>query len=109
MIQLSNGLYFLPRHPKATLEHMGLIPEMLHDYDPRSAKEQLHDGYAHGGGWRPFSRFTMDSNECLCYPGDPPQRPIAELRLRDERIVLYEHAWVAVIQPDGSYEVCRMD
>ncbi len=96
-------------HPKATAEHLGLIPMFLSDDDPRPAKEQLHENYAHGGGWHPFNGFKLQADDSLTYPGDPPQRPIAEMVLRDERVVLYPHAWVAIIQPDRSYEVCRMD
>lgn len=95
-------------HPAATLEHLGLIPYMLNDKDAAPAKEQLHRGYAHGGGWRPFNKFKMVDG-CLVYPGDPPFQPIAEMKLRNERIVLFTSDWVAIIQPDGSYEVARMD
>lgn len=102
-------MIFIARDPRATLEHMGFIPSFLSDDDPRSAKEQLNEGYAFAGGWDPFKGHTMDDNENLHYPGDPPQKPLCELRLRDERIVLYPHAWVAIIQPDKSFEICRMD
>jgi|SRR5215471_1888501 len=97
----------IPRDPRATLEHWGYIPLWLSDDDPRPAKEQLNSGYV--SGWRPFKGFTMNAQEALVYPGDPPQRPIAEIKLREERIILYPSAWVAIIQPDGSFEVCRMD
>jgi len=42
-------------------------------------------------------------------PGDPPFKPLAQAKLRDELIVLYEADFVAVIQPDRSFEVARMD
>lgn len=96
-------------HPSATIDHLGLIPMMLSEHNPAPAKEQLHNGYAHGGGWHPFIGFKLLDNDSLAYPGDPPQRPIAEMILRNERVVLYEHAWVAIIQSDRSFEVCRMD
>lgn len=96
-------------HPRMTVEHLGLLPGMLDPSDPRPAREQLDDGYRHGGGWDPFHGFTLLANGNLTYPGDPPTRPIAETRLRDELVVLYEHDWVAVIQPDRNFEVCRMD
>jgi hypothetical protein len=82
---------------------------MLWEDDPRSAKEQLNTGYAHGGGWQAFNGFKLNADDSLSYPGDPPQIPIIEFKLRNERVVLYDHAWVAVIQPDRSFEVCRMD
>lgn len=97
------------RHPRATFEHLGLIPDMLNDGDPRPAKEQLHEGYRHGGGWHPFVGFELMADDSLQFPGDPPTRPIAEFKVGDERVILYEHAWVAIIQPDRTFEVCRMD
>lgn len=100
---------FVARHPLATLDHFGHIPESLSDLDPRSAHEQLDAGYAHGGGWNDFPGFTMGEGDILTYPNDPPYQPIAELLLRDERIILYQYSIIAVVQPDGSFEVTRMD
>jgi hypothetical protein len=86
-------MMFLPRHPDATLEHMGFIPSFLDDADPRL----------------PADRFSMLDGDCLKFPGDPLLAPICELRMRDERIVLYPASVVAIIQPDGSFEVSRLD
>ena len=102
-------MYWEMKHPKATMEHLGYIPDFLSESDPRSAREQLDSGYRHAGGWQPFQGFKMSSAGELLYPGDPPTRLIAETKLRGETIRLYEHSWVAVIQSDGSFEVCRMD
>lgn len=95
-------------HPKMTLEHLGYIPDWLSEANPKSAREQLNDGYAFGG-WRPFRGFKLRHDNALLYPGDPPTIPLAQAKLRDELIVFYSHSWVAVIQPDRSFEVCRMD
>lgn len=99
----------LLRHPKATHEHLGLIPYMLDPDDRRPAREQFDENYQHGGGWRPFKGHTLMPNDDLQYPDDPPLKPLAEMRLRNERILMYEFGWVVIIQPDGSYETCRMD
>lgn len=96
-------------HPRATWDHVGLIPDMLSEHNPKPAVQQLHDGYSHGGGWDPFNGFKLAADNSLTYPGDPALKPIAEMKLRDELILVYEHSWVAVIQPDRSFEVCRMD
>lgn len=96
-------------HRGMTLEHLGLIPLMLNEDDPAPAAVQLDKGYRHGGGWDPFEGFTLEPNNSLTYPGDPPLRPLAEARLRDELIVFYDCSWVAVIQPDRSFQVSRMD
>lgn len=98
---------------KFSNQHMaGYLPQMLSAHDPRPAVEQLDSGYAHGGGWQPFYGFTLVTSGQLCalrYPGDPDTQEIARGKLRDELIVLFQFSWVAVIQPDGSYEIARMD
>jgi hypothetical protein len=89
---------------------LGFLPDMLSEADPTPAREQLDRGYRHGGGWQPFNGFRLLANGCLKYAGDdPPIKPLAMTRLRHELIVLYEHDWVLIQQPDKSFEVCRMD
>jgi hypothetical protein len=104
-------MFFIARHPKATPEFMGSIPNMLSSKNPRLVREQLDAGYQHGGGWRPQSRYVMGEDQSLNYPNDPPLHPVCELRLagHDERIVFYPYSIVAIIQPNGSFEACRMD
>lgn len=88
---------------------LGMLDIMLWTSDPRPAKEQLNERYAHGGGWRPLSGWKLGKNDKIKYPGDPALTPVAHARLRDELVVLYPHGWVAIIQPDRSFEVSRMD
>ncbi len=95
-------------NPRVTPEHLGLIPHFLDEDDPRPAKEQFNERYVFGG-WQPFEGFTLRKDNSLMYPGDPPTRPLAQTKLRDELVVFYDHQWVAIIQPDRSFEVCRMD
>lgn len=97
------------KHPRATPDMLGYIPSFLNEDDPRSVREQLDSAYSFAGGWQPFKGFKMLSNGDLAYPGDPPTRLLAETKLRNETIRFYEHAWVAIVQEDGSYEICRMD
>ena len=97
------------KHPQATMEHLGYLPGFLSENDARPAREQIDQNYRHGGGWEPFHGFTMLPNGDLAYPGDPPCELLAETRLRDEVIRFYHHSWLAVIQPDGSYEISRVD
>jgi hypothetical protein len=96
-------------HPNMTPAHLGLLPGMLSLEDPRPAKEQFNERYAHGGGWSPFKGFTLHADNTLTYPQDPPLRPLAQLQFRDELIVFYDHAWVVIIQKDRCFEACRMD
>jgi hypothetical protein len=96
-------------HPRATPDHVGVIPYWLDEEDPRPARDQLNEKYAHGGGWRPFEGFKMGHNLSIKYPGDPAHPPLAIMKMRNETVVVYEHAWVAIIQEDKSFEICRMD
>jgi hypothetical protein len=86
---------------------LGFIPSFVSDADPRPAKEQFDSNYI--SGWQPFPGFKMTRGHVLHYTGDNPLKPIAMARLRDEIIVVYPYAWVAIIQPDSTFEVCRMD
>jgi hypothetical protein len=96
--------------PGGHLEMLGYIPDFLDEHDPDSAKEQIHKNYGHGGGWNKFEGFRYNpENDTLNYPEDPPLKPIAEILLHDERILIYPHAWVNIVQPDGSNEVARID
>jgi len=96
-------------HPQATLDHFGLLPEFVNIEDERKAVEQLDANYQHGGGWMPMKNFKMLEGNILQYPGDPPLQPLGVMELRDERIYVYQHGIVAVVQPDGSFEAARMD
>jgi hypothetical protein len=101
-----------PLHPRLTREHLGYLPDILLDSDPRPMKEQIKDRYAYGGGWNPMSGMTLLDGRTLHYPGDPLFEPIAKIVLegdRSEFAYLYEHDFVAIIQADGTFEVSRMD
>lgn len=94
-------------HPRMTEDHLGLIPDMLHEADPRLAREQFNENYI--AGWYPSKGFRLLDDNSLAYSDDPTLRPLAQAKLRDELICFYQHSWVAIIQPDRSFEVCRMD
>jgi hypothetical protein len=97
-------------------EQVGVIPLWLNPLNPKSAKEQIDDAYQHGGGWDNFnadgtdhSKFELLDNNNLHYKGDPALQPRAKMQLRDETIYVYDHAWVAIVQLDRSFEVSRID
>jgi len=96
-------------HPSMELASLGYLPGMLNDSDPRPACKQFDTGYRNGGGWQPFQGHRLRGDNALCYPGDPPMYPLAQAWLRDELILYYPHDWVAIVQRDRSFEVCRMD
>ena len=85
---------------------IGHLPEFLDLGDPRPAAEQFDERY----GWRPMDGWTMDPMTCvITYPGDPRLVPVAAAEFRDEVICVYEFSWVAIIQPDRSYQIARMN
>lgn len=88
------------------IDELGFLPAFLNEEDPRPAGEQFNTNYV--GGWNPFPGFTMEDNT-LQYPGDPPLIPIGCTTLRDEVILFYPYAFVAIKQHDGSFEAARMD
>lgn len=87
---------------------VGIIPAFLDEDNPKSAKEQIADQYI--SGWSPFKGFKFDpETRILTYPDDPPLHPVAEGKLRDETILVYRYGWTLILQPDGSWEVARLD
>jgi hypothetical protein len=94
--------------PDVEPEDLGLLPYFLSENDPRPAAEQFNEKYAHGGGWQPIPGCTL-KGLTMRYPGDPPFKAIAMMKLRDEVVLIYEHSLVAILQPDGTFAVARMD
>jgi hypothetical protein len=89
---------------------VGILPGFFSEDDPRSAAKQLDTAYAHGGGWRPMFKWSLNLNDLsITYPGDEPIHPYAKAQLRDEKLYLYPYSWLCIIQPDGSYEISRVD
>lgn len=96
-------------NPRANPEDLGFIPMFLSENDPRSAKEQIHGNYQHGGGWSKFDGFVLNDDKSISYPGDPPQYPYAMTLFRDELIFVYPSSWVLILQKDDSFEIARID
>jgi hypothetical protein len=104
-------------HPAMTYHcgedsHLGWIPGFFVEADTRPAREQVDDRYAHGGGWRPLDGFkpSPDGLKLYGHREDPPFYAVAEGRLRDEVIRLYQPgSWLGIFQPDGSFEIARCD
>lgn len=92
-----------------TEEALGFIPTFLSKADGRPAAQQFHERYAHGGGWSPMKGWSMGPVGEILYPGEPALAPIAVAALGEEVIRVYPSAWVSITQPDGSFEVSRMD
>ena len=88
---------------------LGFLPGLIDENDPRGVREQIDAKYGYGGGWRPMPGLTLRPDGSLKYPGDPPIKPIAMSQLREEVVLFYPHDWLCVVQPDGSFEVSRVD
>lgn len=91
------------------IESLGWIPTFIDARNPDTAQEQFNRSYSHGGGWQPLGGWTMQDDGTLEYPEDPPLKPIAVVAVGEQTVRVYPHAWVSVRNPDGTYEVCRMD
>lgn len=102
-------LEFTAIHQRANQHQLGFIPSFLDKNDPRSAKEQFATNYV--GGWFPFKGGfkLLADGLTLKYPGDPAMPAMWRGQLRDETILVFDHAWVMIKQADGSYEIARMD
>lgn len=90
-------------------EALGLIPDFLATADGRFAAQQFDDRYSHGGGWQPMSGWSMGPIGEIMYPGEEALPPIAVAVLGHEIIRVYASSWVSITQPDGSFEVSKMD
>lgn len=89
-------------------EMWGYIPSFLDVDDPRGAKEQFNANYV--SGWHHFKGFTFDRDYgTIQYKDDPPLQPLSLMLFRDEKILRYRSAWILVLEPDDSWEICRMD
>jgi hypothetical protein len=86
---------------------LGFIPYYLNEDDPRPASEQIAARFV--GGWKPTIGFTMNSDLTMFYEDDPLLVPVALTRLREEMIVVYPHAWVAIVRKNDTFEVARCD
>jgi hypothetical protein len=91
------------------LEYAGILPAFFSHADPSPAREQIDANYRHGGGWHAIDRFKHLGDYKIQYPGDPPLKPLVTIRLRDEVVMIYAYSMVGIFQPDGSFEVARID
>lgn len=89
---------------------LGQVPHWLIETDPRPAREQLNERYRFGG-WQPLSgcKLLDAATGVYKYPGDPPQKPIAVIEFRDEKIFAYPSEFWGILRADGAFEVARMD
>lgn len=99
-------------HPECEPDHVGFIPTFLDPLDPKPAKEQFDAAYV--GGWRPVDTLKMRNTGKMelystKYPDDEPYPLLALFEFRDEKVLIWSHAWVTIVHKDGTYETSRMD
>ena len=96
---------------------VGYVPTMVNNVDTDAVK-QLHENYAHGGGWVPFRSFRVEKDRTghytLNYPDDPPYVQIAQgwLPATKQLVVMFPSAWVMVVdkaENGETYRIARMD
>jgi hypothetical protein len=97
-------------------EAAGMLPEILRPDDPRPVKEQLNDRYSHGGGFMASKGFTFKKEgdkAILSYEieDDDPEiyQEWSRSKVNDEELYLFDASFMAIVQPDGTYEVTRVD
>jgi hypothetical protein len=99
------------------IEILGSVPSFLSVDDPRGAVEQINDRYGEHGGWHDSKGWSLQitaigNNKYALIainPGDPPRHLLAETHLRDEHILFFNGAYIAVVQQDGSHRMARID
>lgn len=103
---------WITKHPKV----LGYMPYIVSDFDLRPFKVQINERYAHGGGWAPYGEgewaLTLNKGEpaLIKYPGDPVYVERARISNRlGETLILFPYSVVALVQPDMTFEVARMD
>ena len=100
-------------------EVTGLLPEIIWQDDPRPAREQFNDRYAHGGGWNPMKGWLFkpgpDGEATLVFQSNDEEDDAEEYRemsrttINSEILILFDCEFLAIVQPDGSFEVDRVD
>lgn len=100
------------KNPYPLEDIVGMLPYCWDVGDPRSAVIQHNEKQIGNGPFSNMKGFKLDPETLfLSYPGDPTLKPlaIASLPLTKERIVVYQYAWVAIVQEDGNFVVDRRD
>lgn len=90
-------------------DFIGDIKYFADEKNEPSLAEQFNKNYSFGGGWNPFQGFMLSENNKLIYPGDPPLKPLAVAKFRNQQVFIYHYAWVMILNEDGTFEVSRMD
>lgn len=107
-----NGIVWHEAYDRAA----GLVPEFVSARSYLPVVEQMHRGYAHGGGWNEFKGFKLarfdpehPEETRIYYPGDPPYKVIAWASIRGVYIMLFDHSWCVVTTDGDKFNCARLD
>lgn len=95
---------------------LGFLPDLISNLYPGNVAEQLERNYAHGGGYRDLTKlepgkWTFNKrNKTLRYRGESDIfNPLASVQIKDEMVYFYKYSLLAIVKPDGSFAVTRVD
>jgi len=89
------------------VEVMGVLPEFM--FGPHATiAENMEKNYQFFFAWATGMGAKV-SNECFCFPGDPPQYPIMSATHGNETVYIYQHALVAQTVDGELTKWTRMD
>jgi hypothetical protein len=97
-------------HPRATFDMLGYVPGFIDISSDAPLRDQINAGYV--SGWhRSASEWVRISNTLQGHPEDPPFPMIARYRHQPtgELLEFYTSCYTAIVQPDGTFEVARLD
>lgn len=102
------GIVWTFHHESAFVYHLGYLGRGLRPN--AKVAGQINAAYPFGG-WKPFGngQWKLHDDNRLEYPKDEPMEPIASAKVGEELVCIYRSDWWAIIQPDRSFEVCRLD
>lgn len=94
----------------ASIEDWGLLLGFLDEENPASVAEQFAAGYGFGKLYNMGGKINSNSGRYeSAYAEDPPLDPLSILYFRDEKVILFPYAIVAILKPDTPTFITRMD
>lgn len=95
---------------RASIEDWGLLLGFLDEEEPKSVQEQFAAGYGFGQLLEMSGGINSDSLKYeSAYSEDQPLAPLSVLYFRDEQVILYPYAIVAILKSDTPTFITRMD
>lgn len=99
-------------HPRADIDMLGYVPLFITRTSDVPLKKQFDAEYV--SGWKTSaSKWVRDTerNTLQGHPEDPPFPMIARYQHKPtgELLEFYTSCFTAIVQPDGTFEVARLD